>query len=143
MNITQALLYKQDVISLLSASNLPVNDLPHNLENFYVFIDEDNVAGVAGLEIHGNYGLLRSLAVAPSEQGKGIAAKLLTRIEELAITDGLEGMYLLTETAEDYFDKHGYEHIARMDVPEEIKRSVQFTQTCPESAIAMKKFLGD
>jgi amino-acid N-acetyltransferase len=139
MNITEAKSRKEDVIKLLSAQNLPVEDLPAGLNNFIVAIEDDRVIGVAGLELYGSYGLLRSVAVDPQQRSKGIAAGLLTRIEEIAIGLNLEGIYLLTETAADYFNKKGYEHIARMDIPEEVKASSEFSHVCPQSAIAMKK----
>jgi amino-acid N-acetyltransferase len=141
MNITEAQTYRGSILSLLSAEKLPVDDLPAVLDNFIVAIDNDGVAGVAGLELYGNYGLLRSVAVDKSQRGKGIAAELLNRIEAIAINKGLEGIYLLTETAAEYFKNKGYEHIARMDIPEELKESSQFRHVCPESAIAMKKTL--
>ncbi len=139
MNITEAKSRKEDVINLLSAQKLPVEDLPAGLDNFIVAIEDGRVIGVAGLELYGSYGLLRSVAVDPQQRNKGIAAGLLTRIEEIANGLNLEGIYLLTETAADYFNKKGYEHIARMDIPEEVKASSEFSHVCPQSAIAMKK----
>jgi amino-acid N-acetyltransferase len=141
MNITEAQTYREGVLSLLLVAKLPVDDLPVVLDNFIVAIDNSEVTGVAGLELYGNYGLLRSVAVDKNQRGKGIAAELLSRIEAVAINKGLEGIYLLTETAAEYFNNKGYEHIARMDIPEEIKESSQFRHVCPESAIAMKKIL--
>jgi amino-acid N-acetyltransferase len=141
MNITEAQTYRGNILSLLSAAKLPVDDLPVVLDNFIVAIDNNEVIGVAGLELYGNYGLLRSVAVDKGQRGKGIAAQLLNRIEAIATNKGLEELYLLTETAAEYFNNKGYEHIARMDIPEEIKESSQFRHICPESAIAMKKTL--
>jgi len=141
MNIKDAQEYRNEVLNLLSTSKLPTDDLPVTLDNFYVAIEDDIVAGVAGLEVYGNYGLLRSVAVSPFAQNKGVAAGLLNQIETVATKRGLEGLYLLTETATEYFDKHGYEHVARMDVPDVIKESAQFKRVCPESATVMKKSL--
>ena len=141
MNIAEAQTYRENVLSLLSAEKLPVDDLPVVLDNFIAAIDNGHVIGVAGLELYGNYGLLRSVAVDKNQRGKGIAAELLNRIEAIAINKGLEGIYLLTETAAEYFNNKGYENIARMDIPEEIRESSQFRHVCPESAIAMKKAL--
>jgi amino-acid N-acetyltransferase len=141
MNITEAQTYRESVLNLLSAAELPVNDLPVVLDNFIVAIDNDGVTGAAGLELYGNYGLLRSVVVDKNKRGKGIAAELLDKIEAIAINKGLQEIYLLTETAAEYFINKGYEHIARMDIPEEIKESSQFRHVCPESAIAMKKAL--
>jgi amino-acid N-acetyltransferase len=141
MKITEAKNYQESVLNLLSAAELPVNDLPVVLDNFIVAIDDDGVTGVAGLELYGNYGLLRSVAVDKNQRGKGIAAELLHQIEVIATNKGLHELYLLTETAAEYFDNKGYEHIARKNIPEEIKESSQFRHVCPESAIAMKKTL--
>jgi amino-acid N-acetyltransferase len=141
MKITEAKNYQESILSLLSAEKLPVDDLPVVLDNFIVAIDNGEVIGVAGLELYGNYGLLRSVAVDKNQRGKGIAAQLLHKIEAIATNKGLEEIYLLTETAAEYFNNKGYEHIARMDIPEEIKESSQFRHVCPESAIAMKKAL--
>ncbi|WP_166727729.1 arsenic resistance N-acetyltransferase ArsN2 [Mucilaginibacter gilvus] len=139
MTISEAKFYKEGVINLLSAAKLPVEDLPAQLDNFIVVIENDTVIGVAGLELYGDYGLLRSVAVDKDQRGKGIASDLLARIEETAVSLSLEGIYLLTETAADYFNRKGYEHIARMDIPEEVKASSEFSHVCAQSAIAMKK----
>ena len=139
MQIIEGQLYKEDIINLLTENRLPVDDLPIVLDDFYIALDNDDVIGVAGLEVYGNYGLLRSVAVKQETRRNGIAALLITQIEAVAAEKSLEGIYLLTETAADYFDNHGYEHVARMDVPDEIKATSQFTSGCPETATAMKK----
>lgn len=141
IELKPAELYRDDVIKLLSAEKLPVDDLPGMLNNFFVAIDEAQVSGVAGLEIYGDYGLLRSLAVSPNTRGRGIAAELLDKVETMAAQKGLEAIYLFTETAKDYFEAKGYEHIARMDIPDVVKESSEFTHVCPETATAMQKSL--
>src|SRR4051812_12856289 len=113
MNITEARSYRGSILSLLSAAKLPVDDLPALLDNFIVAIINAEVAGVAGLELYGSYGLLRSVAVHNTQRGKGIAAELLNTIEVIAISNGLKEIYLLTETAADYFNNKGYAQIAR------------------------------
>ncbi|MET3980321.1 amino-acid N-acetyltransferase [Mucilaginibacter sp. UYP25] len=133
--------YRNEVINLLTSTILPTGDLPDTLENFFVSVQDNRVVGVAGLEIYDEYGLLRSLAVNELYRNKAIGAQLLSRIEALASETGLKAIYLLTETAKDYFENKGYEHIARMDIPDPVKRSSEFTQVCPESATAMQKSL--
>jgi amino-acid N-acetyltransferase len=142
IEIKPAELYRDNVIELLSTEKLPVDDLPGMLNNFFVAIDNAQISGVAGLEIYGNYGLLRSVAVSQNLRDRGIAAQLLNKIEALATQKGLETIYLLTETAKEYFENKGYEHIARMDIPDAVKTSPEFTHFCPESATAMQKSLG-
>ena len=141
IELKPAELYRDNVIELLTTEKLPTSDLPGMLNNFFVAVDDHEVTGVAGLEVYGNYGLLRSLAVNQNSRGRGIAANLLDKIESLASNKGLEAIYLLTETAKDYFEGKGYEHIARMDIPDAVKASSEFTHVCPESATAMQKSL--
>jgi amino-acid N-acetyltransferase len=141
IELKPAELYRNNIIELLTTEKLPTSDLPGMLNNFFVAVDNQTVTGVAGLEVYGNYGLLRSLAVNQSSRGRGIAAHLLSKIESLAANKGLEAIYLLTETAKDYFERKGYEHIARMDIPDAVKASSEFTHVCPESATAMQKSL--
>jgi amino-acid N-acetyltransferase len=141
MEIIEAENHRESIIELLSAKKLPVGDLPAKLENFLIARDEKKIAGVAGLEIYGDYGLLRSVAVGNDFRNKGIAGKLLMQIEVLAASKGLREIYLLTETAPDYFDRKEYKRIARAEVPAEVQQSSEFSHVCPQSAIVMKKIL--
>jgi amino-acid N-acetyltransferase len=139
MEINKAVNCRENIATLLAAEKLPVDDLPATLENFLVARQSDEVIGVAGLEIYGEYGLLRSLAVSPAFRDQGIADKLLRQIEALADSRGLKAICLLTETAPGYFDRKGYTRITRADVPAEVQRSSEFSHVCPQSAIVMMK----
>jgi amino-acid N-acetyltransferase len=139
MIINQAKNYREDIITLLSSEKLPAGDLPATLENFLMAVQDDELIGVIGLEIYGNYGLLRSLAVKPAFRSQNIAGKLIVQIETLAASKGLKAIFLLTETATDYFARKGYEKITRNGVPEEVQQSSEFSHVCPQSAIAMQK----
>src|SRR5581483_3941656 len=108
MEIINAINYRENIIGLLAAEKLPVDDLPALLENFIVAREDSKVSGVVGLEIYGQSALLRSLAVRPAYRDKGIAKELLNRIEEFAAAKGVRQLYLLTETAPDYFRRKGY-----------------------------------
>jgi amino-acid N-acetyltransferase len=141
MTITSANKYRDKVIALLKAENLPVADLPASLETFAVALQGDELAGVAGLEIYGSYGLLRSLAVDKRFRNKGIALQLLNAVEAMAAENKLQALYLLTETAPGYFTRNGFEQVARTAIPTEVQGSTEFSHVCPQSAIAMKKKL--
>src|SRR3569833_1023755 len=123
MIITEANNYWKSIEALLTAEKLPVSDLPETLDNFIVALEEDEVIGVAGLEIYDDYGLLRSMAVNHSYRGKGIAGELLNHIEKLALKEKLKAIYLLTETAPNYFANKNYSKIARTEVPELVQQS--------------------
>ncbi|HVS94126.1 MAG TPA: arsenic resistance N-acetyltransferase ArsN2 [Mucilaginibacter sp.] len=141
MEILSAANYSDSVKGILEAEKLPVSDLPQNLEDFSVAIENNETLGVAGLEIYGNYALLRSLAVKARFRGRGIAGRLLEQIEALALSKGVDIIYLLTETAPEYFEKQGFVQISRADVPAEIQKSSEFSYVCPQSAAVMKKTL--
>lgn len=139
MIIDQAQTYRTQIIELLAAEKLPVADLPETLDNFIVAIQDSAVVGVGGIEVYGNYGLLRSLAVHPEHRGTGIAGKLLARLDKISKQKSLSELYLLTETAPAYFDQKNYTKISREEVPAEIRRSSEFSHVCPVSAVVMRK----
>ena len=141
MIIEKAQNYKEQVTALLKAEKLPVADLPEGLDNFLVVIELNAVVGVAGIEVYGSYGLLRSLAVAPAHRNEGIAGKLISSIEAMAKQKELDALYLLTETAAEYFKSKGFTQITRAQVPAEVQTSSEFSHVCPVSAIVLTKNL--
>jgi amino-acid N-acetyltransferase len=143
MKVEQADKYRESIIALLKAEKLPAADLPDQLENFAVAKQDEEITGVIGLEIYGDYGLLRSLAVDNNFRNQGIANELLLHIEQLAYAKNLKAIYLLTETAPGYFTRKGYQKITREDVPPEVQRSSEFSHVCPQSAIVMLKPLNN
>lgn len=127
---------------LLEASALPPTDTGKNLEQFLVHAGDDGtVLGVAGLELYGSAGLLRSVVVAGPARRQGIAAALVERIVARARTEGCEALYLLTLDAEVYFQRFGFEVISRSEAPAGIRSSPEFARLCPESAVLMRKRL--
>ncbi len=105
--------------------------------DFYTAIEDGKVIGLIGMERYGHYGLLRSMVVHPDYRNKKIAKA----IEETATLSGISLMFLLTETAEKYFEKKGYDVITRDKVPDEVKASTEFCHVCPVGATVMRKHL--
>lgn len=132
---------RQAIIELLQGEKLPIEDLPASLDNFFVAMDNTKVVGAIGLELYGDYGLLRSMVVSKDHRNKSIASQLVQELEQYATTIGVNCMYLLTETAQNYFERKGYQKITRDEVPEGLKASSEFSHVCPISAIVMKKSL--
>jgi amino-acid N-acetyltransferase len=97
---------------------------------------------VAGLELHGEDGLLRSVAVDPDYRGQGLAKSLVAAVIERATRVGLRSMYLLTTTARDYFARLGFADCPRDAAPRAIRDSWEFRTGCPSSATLMKRALG-
>ncbi len=132
---------REQVVALLSAEGLPVADLPEELGHFVVANHHDSIIGVAGLEVYGTDGLLRSLAVQQAFRNRGLASELLQSIEQLAVEAGINRLYLLTETAADYFARKEYVRIPRSEVGPAVRQSSEFSHVCPQSAIVMYKSL--
>jgi amino-acid N-acetyltransferase len=99
------------------------------------------LAGVIGLERFGAGGLLRSLAVAPEYQRRGLGHDLVGQLEHDARAEGVERLVLLTQSAEAFFRGLGYSVIDRRYVPDELKQSEEFRSLCPATAVCMTKAL--
>lgn len=132
-----------EIICLLQSQNLPSQDLPADLSDFYVALEEEKVIGLIGLERYDQYGLLRSMVVHPDHRNKQLAGTLVTMLEKDAHALGIKTLYLLTETADKYFSKKGYQTITRNEVPDVLKQSSEFSHVCPVSATVMKKKLAN
>jgi N-acetylglutamate synthase-like GNAT family acetyltransferase len=121
--------------SLLERSGLPTEGITRDLR-MVVARDEGQVVGVAGLEVHAEGTLLRSVAVDASCQRHGIGQALTEAVLGIADT---AAVFLLTTTAEDYFRGFGFERIERRDVPASVRTSVEFVSACPASAVVMRR----
>ena len=126
------------ISDLLERCGLPVDDLePAHLTHFTVARAGDRVAGTVGLEMMGQLGLLRSLAVAPELRGRRLAHELWARVASHARRQGLLRLYLLTTTAEKLFERWGFRRVAREDVPEAVRATTEFASLCPITAAVM------
>jgi amino-acid N-acetyltransferase len=96
-----------------------------------------SLVGMGGLEVHGRFALLRSLAVGAEHRRQGLASMICDRLEEDATHRGVSRVYLLTETAESFFAKRGYSVATRENAPAEITATEEFTTLCPDSAVLM------
>ena len=77
------------------------------------------------------------MAVDPGYQSEGLGGRLAGTVIATARQAGLRRLYLLTETAVDYFPRWGFERIPREEASEAVQESVEFREACPESAVAM------
>ena len=124
--------------SLLQSQGLPADDCHQQLEHFVAVYDGDRLVAAGGLEPAGNYGLLRSLVVEPDWREHGLGRRLTQYLLERARARGLEAVYLLTETADGYFPRHGFEPVERGLVPAEVAATRQFASLCPDSASCLR-----
>ena len=124
---------------LLKINELSLEDLKDHLSNFLKIENSDGLIGVIGLEIYGNYALLRSFAVHPDYQSNGIGKSLMKRLIKKSKILDIKEIYLFTTTAEKYFVKYGFKKIELTEVNPSVKESSQFRGSCPKSATIMKK----
>jgi len=127
-----------DLIDFLQKANLPTSDLPSDLSGFTLAMDEGQIIGSSGMELLGVYGLLRSVAVADTHRNQNLGHRLFAAALDYARLHEVEEVYLITNTAERYFEKNGFRHIERRDAPNEITKTEQFTALCPSTAVVMK-----
>jgi amino-acid N-acetyltransferase len=126
------------ITALLAASHLPHSGLADQFPEAYVVAREaGQVLGVAGLQHHGGFGLLRSVAVDPEHHGRGTGRMLVSERLAAAFADGVNEVYLLTEGAANWFHGFGFERVARADAPAELMASPEFVDACPASAVCM------
>lgn len=139
----------QDQIALeklqkfLQANNLPHADIRLNQNLFIGYYDDhDNLIASGGLECYGNAALLRSVAVAESLRGKSLGTQIVDDLINKAKTLHIEELYLLTETAHNFFVKKGFKTASRKAVPELITQSPEFSHLCPSTAHCMVYKIG-
>jgi len=122
---------------LLNSSKLPSSDCDQHIENFIVAEERGKIIGTGGFEICGTNGLVRSIVIAPEYRGNGIAKEIYQQIENGAYSLGINTLYLLTESATEYFKKLGFVIKKRSETPKSIMQTKQFKELCPSSAAVM------
>ncbi len=129
------------IFELLAAAGLPLAGLDEGLGAAVVAREDGAIVGCAAVEVYGPDGILRSVCVAPERRGAGLGEALVRAAESLARVRGIETLYLLTETATEWFPRLGYATRARSEAPAAIAASVEFAEACPVSAAFMAKRL--
>ncbi|MEZ4972324.1 MAG: arsenic resistance N-acetyltransferase ArsN2 [Cyclobacteriaceae bacterium] len=121
----------------LGSSKLPHEDLALNHHLLFGYYNQNEMNGTGGLEIYGKSGLIRSVSVDESLRGKQWGTKITLHLIDTAKENHLTDLYLLTETAKDFFLKMGFRIISRAEASEDVKKSAEFRHVCPDSAVCM------
>lgn len=133
---------REAILRLLDSCGLPTADLAgERTPQFLGAFDGETLAGTVGLEIYGETGLLRSLAVDPRYRGGGLGGRLLAAAEACARRQGVAALYLLTMTAEAFFRSRGYHRVPREEAPAAIQGTSEFSSLCPQTAAFLVKKL--
>ena len=125
------------LVELLDANGLPSEDCAALADCFHGIYDGDRLVAAGGLQPAGRAGLLRSLVVRAGYRGQGLAAELTRHLVGQARAAGYDALWLLSETAERYFERFGFRRLPRSAAPPAIARTRQFTALCPGNAVCM------
>ena len=126
-----------EIFALLEECNLPKEGLAPHISTTLVARKGIEIVGCSALELYQEFALLRSVAVKPGFRKQGLALRLTRTAFDLAKEHQVTNVYLLTETASTFFSQLGFLQVPRSDVPEKVKRSVEFTTLCPDTATVM------
>jgi ubiquinone/menaquinone biosynthesis C-methylase UbiE/N-acetylglutamate synthase-like GNAT family acetyltransferase len=127
------------VTALLKKNDLPFEDIPSKIDSILIAGLNSETIGIGGVEVHGEYGLLRSLAVAKPFQGKGYGKALCEKLIQHAKNKGVKEVYLLTTTAASFFKQMGFEETKRSSAPTVVQNTTEFRELCPSSCTCMRK----
>lgn len=127
--------------NLLKLVDLPIEGIEETIDHFLLLKRQtdtkEEIIGCVGLEKYEQFALLRSAAIHPDHQGKKYGKQLTLAIVAYAKLVGVEQLYLLTDTAEQFFKKMGFFTIERSQVPSIVKTSIEFVSLCDEKATVM------
>jgi amino-acid N-acetyltransferase len=127
------------VRGLLAAAGLADEGLEDQFPAAYAVLEGDGrPLGLAGLERYGASGLLRSVAVATDSRGTGAGRLLVADRLGRARADGLAAVYLLTNTAADWFPRFGFGVITREELPPDLDAAPEVAGGCPATATVMR-----
>jgi amino-acid N-acetyltransferase len=125
----------ENLKTLLKECKLPYADIQLNSSFFVGYYNSNgHLIASGGLEFYGTSALLRSLAVRETFRNQSLATNILNELIFKAKDQHITSIYLLTESAYDYFLKRGFKDCSRDHVPELVKMSSEFSSVCPVSA---------
>ena len=127
---------------LLVETGLFLEDVEKYFDYFLILKDQNSkIVACAGLEIYDKVGLLRSVSVKPQHQGKGLGKMITEEMINYAKGNGIQNLYLLTDTAQIFFSKFSFKEIERKNADTNIKNTYEFKYACKDTAILMMKKL--
>lgn len=129
------------ILALLDQHRLPHAAIERHLADVLVARDGERVIGCAAVERYGAAGLLRSVAVDGPRRGAGLGGRLTAAALAHARAHGVGTVYLLTETAAEFFPRFGFRPIARDAIAPAVRASPELTGACPDTAVAMVREL--
>lgn len=122
---------------ILHSNGLPVGGVNTETGEYFIAASGQSIMGIIGFESYVTAALMRSLAVKPQFRKSGIARNLIEHVLKVLRRDGFNEVYLLTNTAEKYFNRYGFNKINRQDVPDSVLETSALGDACPMSSTCM------
>lgn len=133
---------RMGAVRLLQNAGLPASDVTEeHLVHFFYIGSATAPDAMVGIELYGHDALLRSLVVAPGLRSTRLGTRLVEHVESHARTHGVRTIYLLTTTAENFFQSRGYVATSRDSAPSSIRATTEFAGLCPASSAFLSKSL--
>jgi N-acetylglutamate synthase-like GNAT family acetyltransferase len=128
------------VRAILAAAELPPIDVGDDrFGSFFYLRNEHGPAGTVGLEVVGDDAILRGLAVTPTYRGHGYGWILADIAVQWARFRGCRRIYLLTESASDFFAvKLGFRVVDRSTVSPAVAATPTFVDSTDSKFVAMR-----
>ena len=135
----------EGIRALLADAGLvqPAGD--EHVSNFFTLRNENGLAGTVALEVHGDDAVLHSLVVDKQHRGAGYGWMLADMAVSQARWRGVRRIYLLTESASDFFAaKFGFRVVDRSTLSKAVAASTTFAhindpaRTKSEALVAMR-----
>jgi N-acetylglutamate synthase-like GNAT family acetyltransferase len=125
----------------LKVAGLPADDLLAEGQSFYQMSDADGPIAFGGFYLAKTGALLRSIVVLPHRRRTGIGKRFVEFLLDRMKGRGVEQVWLLTTTAEPFFEKLQFRTRPRDDAPASIAGTREFALLCPASAVLMCRTL--
>jgi amino-acid N-acetyltransferase len=122
--------------ALLGSEGLPTDGL--RTEDALVALDGTTVVGAIALERYGSAAMLRSLVVAPEQRRNGVGFRLTAGALEVARWSGIAEVHLLTEDAQGFFGRFGFQPVSGKATREAVAESALVANQCCTTATAMR-----
>ena len=127
----------REILQWVNLGDEPARD--DQFSGFFVLRNEKGTVGCVSLEVYGDDAVLRALAVDPEFRGAGYGWMLADMAVGQARWRGVRRIYLLTESASDFFAaKFGFRVVDRSTLSKSVAASETFTAHLGSSRVAMR-----
>jgi UDP-N-acetylmuramate: L-alanyl-gamma-D-glutamyl-meso-diaminopimelate ligase len=127
----------RDVLQMVKLGDEQARD--DQFGSFFVLRNEKGIVGCVSLEVYGDDAVLRALAVDPEFRGAGYGWMLADMAVGQARWRGVRRIYLLTESASDFFAaKFGFRVVDRSTLSKQVASSETFGAHIGANRVAMR-----